>query len=72
MLERTEGGVDVARSYASTRDALHVVRKSGGLDDNGSGHAAMLSECFVIGHGIVGRDIPIMARLAKARRWSKR
>ena len=26
----------------------------------------------VIGHGIVGRDIPIMARLAKARRWSKR
>jgi hypothetical protein len=26
---------------------------------------------FVIGHGIVGKDIPIMARLAKARRWSK-
>jgi len=26
----------------------------------------------VIGHGIVGRDIPIMARLAEARRWSKR
>ncbi len=26
----------------------------------------------VIGHGIVGRDIPIMVRLAKARRWSKR
>ncbi len=26
----------------------------------------------VIGHGIVGTDIPIMARLAKARRWSKR
>ena len=26
----------------------------------------------VIGHGIVGKDIPIMARLAKARRWSKR
>jgi hypothetical protein len=26
----------------------------------------------VIGHGIVGRDIPIMARLAKVRRWSKR
>jgi len=26
----------------------------------------------VIGHGIVGEDIPIMARLAKARRWSKR
>ena len=25
----------------------------------------------VIGHGIVGKDIPIMARLAKARRWSK-
>jgi len=24
VLERTEGGVDVARSYASTRDALHV------------------------------------------------
>jgi len=26
----------------------------------------------VIGHGIGGKDIPIMARLAKARRWSKR
>ena len=23
----------------------------------------------VIGHGIVGKDIPIMARLAEARRW---
>jgi hypothetical protein len=27
--------VDVARSYAPTRDALHIVRKSGGLDGNG-------------------------------------
>ncbi len=26
----------------------------------------------VIGHGIVGKDIPIMAHLAKARRWRKR
>ena len=26
----------------------------------------------VIGHGIVGKDIPIMAHLAKVRRWSKR
>jgi len=26
----------------------------------------------VIGHGIGGKDIPIMAHLAKARRWSKR
>jgi hypothetical protein len=26
----------------------------------------------VIGHGIVGKDIPIMAHLVKARRWSKR
>ncbi len=26
----------------------------------------------VIGHGIIGKDIPIMAHLAKARRWSKR
>jgi hypothetical protein len=26
----------------------------------------------VIGHGIVGKDIPIMARLTKVRRWSKR
>ncbi len=26
----------------------------------------------VIDHGIVGKDIPIMARLAEARRWSKR
>jgi hypothetical protein len=25
----------------------------------------------VIGHGIVGKDIPIMARLVKARHWSK-
>jgi len=25
----------------------------------------------VIGHGIVGKDIPIMAHFAKARRWSK-
>jgi len=27
---------------------------------------------FVIGHGIGGKYIPIMARLAEARRWSKR
>jgi hypothetical protein len=27
---------------------------------------------LVIGHGIVGRIFPIMARLAKVRRWSKR
>jgi hypothetical protein len=27
---------------------------------------------LVIGHGIVGKDIPIMARLAEARHWSKR
>ncbi len=26
----------------------------------------------VIGHGIGGKYIPILARLAKARRWSKR
>jgi len=26
----------------------------------------------VIGHGLGGKYIPIMARLAKARRWSKR
>ena len=26
----------------------------------------------VISHGIGGKDIPIMAHLAKARRWSKR
>ena len=26
----------------------------------------------VIGHGIVGKDIPIMAHQAEARRWSKR
>jgi hypothetical protein len=26
----------------------------------------------VIGHGIGGKYIPIMARLAKTRRWSKR
>jgi len=26
----------------------------------------------VIGHGIGGKYIPIMARLAEARRWSKR
>ena len=29
-------------------------------------------DSYVIGHGIVGKDIPIMARLAKARCWSKR
>jgi hypothetical protein len=36
---------------------------------------AFIFECSaggVIGHGIVGKDIPIMARLAEARRWSKR
>ena len=37
---------------------------------------AMLGEkvrvVSVIGHGIGGKYIPIMARLAKARRWSKR
>jgi hypothetical protein len=25
----------------------------------------------VIGHGIIGKDIPILVRLAKARCWSK-
>ena len=34
-------------------------------------HSVMYPET-VIGHGIVGKDIPIMARLIKARRWSKR
>ena len=29
-------------------------------------------QASVIGHGIGGKYIPIMARLAKARRWSKR
>ena len=33
-------------------------------------HSVMYPET-VIGHGIVGKDIPIMARLVKARRWSK-
>jgi len=33
--------------------------------------ASVLGES-VIGHGIGGKYIPIMARLAKARRWSKR
>jgi hypothetical protein len=32
--------------------------------------ASVVGEC-VIGHGIGGKYIPIMARLAKARRWSK-
>ena len=40
-----------------------------------------LNDCSLIGsvvgesvicHGIDGKDIPIMAHLAKARRWSKR
>jgi hypothetical protein len=31
-----------------------------------------MSSLSVIGHGIVGKDIPIMARLNKVRRWSKR
>ena len=38
---------------------------------NGDGHGDEEGE-GVIGHGIVGKDIPIMARLAEARRWSKR
>ena len=29
-------------------------------------------DVIVIGHGIGGKDIPIMARLAKVRHWSKR
>jgi len=29
-------------------------------------------DVLVIGHGIGGKDIPNMARLAKARCWSKR
>ncbi len=29
-------------------------------------------DVLVIGHGIGGKDIPIIVRLAKARRWSKR
>ena len=33
---------------------------------------AKLQASLVIGHGIGGKYIPIMARLAKARRWSKR
>jgi hypothetical protein len=34
--------------------------------------ARQIASLSVIGHGIVGKDIPIMARLAEARRWSKR
>ena len=30
------------------------------------------SSASIIGHGIGGKYIPIMVRLAKARRWSKR
>ncbi len=35
-------------------------------------HNVVMLEITVICHGIGGKDIPIMARLAKARRWSKR
>ena len=31
----------------------------------------IVAEWSVIGHGISRKDIPIMARLAKARHWSK-
>ncbi len=34
--------------------------------------AAVAAVDGVIGHGIGGKYIPIMARLAEARRWSKR
>jgi hypothetical protein len=40
--------------------------------DEVAGVFHMKAYIVVIGHGIVGKDIPIMARLAEARRWSKR
>jgi hypothetical protein len=43
------------------------------VGDEGEGrYYSKRVEEAVIGHGIVGKDIPIMAHLAKARRWSKR
>jgi hypothetical protein len=41
-------------------------------DEDDTAVAKATAGAFVIGHGIVGKDIPIMARLAGARRWSKR
>ena len=35
-------------------------------------HNVVMLEITVIGHGIGGKDIPIMAHLAKARCWSER
>jgi hypothetical protein len=57
-----------------------ATRREGGGDNKGregrwttQGERVESDEgATVIGHGIFGKDIPIMARLAKARRWSKR
>ncbi len=41
-------------------------------DTRGWNRDALSGMHFVIGHGIGGKYIPIMARLAEARHWSKR
>ena len=43
-----------------------------GEDQADAPSAHLVESPPVIGHGIGGKYIPIMARLAKARRWSKR
>ena len=57
--------VSVFQSSGNLVLQLHVSAEA--LDDCEHQYVSLV----VIGHGIGGKDIPIMARLAKARRWSK-
>ena len=41
-------------------------------DSSGNGDCGGDGGDCVIGHGIIGKDIPIITHLVKARRWSKR
>ena len=65
-------------SWQRLQNRLHLVANTAKIGPSGLMEKGLIVcldlkfEYSVIGHGIVGKDIPIMARLAGARRWSKR
>ena len=61
------GGVDRA---AAATNAVGTTKGVGATEGARATEGEVAT--VVIGHGIVGKDIPIVARLVKARRWSKR
>ncbi len=66
---------DIMHRIKSSTPELNKCVEKNAMNTN-QNHSLVLnvikSSTTVVGHGIGGKDIPIMARLAKARRWSKR